>query len=433
MKEQFKKLEAFPKIVRAGKATEITFTMSDGSLSPFRASENYHVTSISLQQSAGFHEASAVTLTSDGALKATCLFSGEQEHILYVHTGDPDPRNALAEAHIYSLEEDLVALTPYKGDMHMHSTRSDGEEPPAHVAAACRRIGLDYMALTDHGQYAPSGEAQEAFAGVDADLKIYRGEEVHVPGNSLHIINFGGSRSVNDLSDDDRYPQWVRETAERVGELPENVDPHQYAASVWAFEQIRAAGGLGIYCHPYWVSTHRESRQGYYVNEALITHLFDTQPYDAYEVIGGYHLFEADSNTLQVARYHDERAKGRNIPIVGVSDAHGCENGKLFGWYYTIVFSPSVELPDLISSIKGLNSVAVEALPEQVARAYGPFRLVKYALFLMHHVFPGHDALCAEEGQWMLRHIAGDEQAVQALHGCRGRVQKRMDKEFGRG
>ena len=89
-----------------------------------------------------------------------------------------------------------------------------------------------------------------------------------------------------------------------------------------------------------------------------------------------------NSNTLQVARYYEERAKSNEIPIVGVSDAHGCETGSLFGWYYTIVFSPTLEHADLVTSIKDLFSVAVEAIPGESVRAYGPFRLVKYALFL---------------------------------------------------
>ncbi|MBN2308101.1 MAG: hypothetical protein JXR94_03975, partial [Candidatus Hydrogenedentes bacterium] len=104
-----------------------------------------------------------------------------------------------------------------------------------------------------------------------------------------------------------------------------------------------------------------------------------------------------------------------------VSDGHGCE-GDLFGWYSTIVFAPGLELEDLIESIKGLYSVAVEALPGESVRAYGPFRLVKYALFLLREVFPEHDALCVEEGRLMLAHAAGDPDAADALAALQGRT-----------
>jgi len=62
---------------------------------------------------------------------------------------------------------------------------------------------------------------------------------------------------------------------------------------------------------------------------ALIKVHFEQHPFDAFELIGGYKSFEVESNMLQVARYHEERARGRQIRVVGASDAHGCENGAL--------------------------------------------------------------------------------------------------------
>jgi hypothetical protein len=156
--------------------------------------------------------------------------------------------------------------------------------------------------------------------------------------------------------------------------------------------------------------------------------LLDSQPWDALEVIGGYFRHEVESNILQVARYHEERARGRRVPIVGVSDAHGCERGELFGWYCTIVFARSSALADLIESIGELWSVAVEALPGETARAHGPFRLVKYAQFLMREVFPQHDALCFEEGRLLLAHLAGDRSAADALAACKGQTAALYDR-----
>jgi hypothetical protein len=155
--------------------------------------------------------------------------------------------------------------------------------------------------------------------------------------------------------------------------------------------------------------------------------LFEHQPYDALEVLGGFHLYESESNVLQVARYHELRTQGKRIPIVGASDSHGCENGQLFGWYYTIVFSPTLDLPDLITSIKDCYSVAVEALPHEMVRAFGPFRLVNFAQFLLREVFPTHDELCLEEGRLMLAHATGDPQASPALQPLQGRTAQLYD------
>lgn len=360
-------------------------------------------------------------------LEVEQFFEGEQEHVLLVEAVRGDKRQRLADVRIYSVGPDLVGRYPFKGDFHMHSHRSDGRESPAYVAASCRAAGLDFMALTDHGQYEPSLEAIAAFDGVPCDLRMYPGEEVHPPGNPVHIINFGGNKSMSKLFQDEAaYRSGVQKVMEGLPELPPGVDRFQYASCVWVFDRIREAGGLGIFCHPYWFTSHRYTPSG-----ALTSLLFEKQPFDAYEIIGGYHLYEAESNVLQVARYHEERVHGRRIPIVGVSDAHGCERGELFGWYYSVVFSPTTDLPDLIGSIKALWSVAVETLPNQVPRAFGPFRLVKYAQFLMREVFPLHDELCVEEGRLMRLHAAGDPDAAAALARLQGRTKALYSRLFG--
>jgi len=366
----------------------------------------------------------------EGVIRLTCFFEGEQEHVIVIEDATEEQPKDAAEFRVYSLEDDLYARRPYKGDLHIHSYRSDGRESPAYVAGACRRMGLDFMAVTDHSLYTPSLEAQRAFAYVPHDLKIFPGEEVHPPDNPVHMINFGGSYSITGLfqRDEQTYREEVARIEASASPFPAGVDSYQYASCVWCFDQIRAAGGLGIFCHPYWFTQHRYTPSG-----ALTSYLFETQPYDAFELIGGFHRFEIDSNTLQVARYHQERARGRTIPIVGVSDAHGCERGELFGWYYTIVFAPSLELGDIIQAIKTGYSVAVEALPGETARAYGPFRLVKYALYCMRELFPHHDALCAEEGRLMLACAGGEADTADRLAHLSGQTRAWRDRCWGKG
>jgi len=341
----------------------------------------------------------------------------EQEYALTLEF----EQQTVAEFRLYALDEDLFSRRPYKGDFHMHTYYSDGKESPAYVAGCCRRIGLDFMAITDHHRYAPSLEAIQAYAEAPIDLRIYPGEEVHPPDNRVHILNFGGSFSVNEKFADDAYPSEVAAIAAAL-DLDEGMDRYPYASCVWCYDQIRQGGGLGVFCHPYWLHNRR-----YDVPVTLTDLLFERQPFDALELIGGYFRHEMESNTLQVARYQEERAQGKRIPIVGVSDAHGCERGELFGWFYTIAFSPTLDLPDLVTNIKALYSVAVEALPGETARAYGPFRLVRYAQFLLREIFPLHDALCVEEGRQMLEYASGAPQAAAALAALRGRTQKLYD------
>lgn len=46
----------------------------------------------------------------------------------------------------------LVELTDIRGDLHMHTTATDGEDTLAEMVRAAVAIGLRYIAITDHGQ-----------------------------------------------------------------------------------------------------------------------------------------------------------------------------------------------------------------------------------------------------------------------------------------
>jgi hypothetical protein len=345
-----------------------------------------------------------------GILRIRYTFGDEQEYALQISAVNREHEDPIVETRLFAVDGDLFMRYPYKGDLHMHSCRSDGVESPAYVAGAGRRTGLDFLAITDHYQYLPSLEAIHAFRDVAADLRMYPGEEVHSPHNSVHIVNFGGRFSINEQFATAIYHDEVEALAERLTGLPSSVDRRPFAACLWCFEKIREAGGLGVFCHPSWVSQSRYDVPGY-----MVDLIFEEQPFDALELLGGYHPFEMESNALQIARYHEERARGKRIPIVGASDSHGAEKGELFGWYYSIVFAPSTYLDDLVSSIKDLYSVAIEQLPNAPVRAYGPYRLVRYTQYLLREVIPLHDELCVEEGRLMLAYLAGDEDAAGSL------------------
>ncbi|OQA46445.1 MAG: hypothetical protein BWY52_00736 [Chloroflexi bacterium ADurb.Bin325] len=359
-------LRATPRVLLVGRPTEIRIRPAapDTQFDPSAAYRVTHYPTAHLDSTEWPWPGRAMPArVEDGALVCTLAADQEEEHLITVERIDGDAAHSLGRIAFYAVEADLFGRTPYKGDLHMHSNRSDGREPPAHVAARCRQIGLDFAALTDHRQYAPSLEAIAAFEGAPLDLAFYPGEEVHAPGNPIHIVNFGGRFSVNDLFAD--RATYDREVAERQAQF------------------------------------------------------------------GGYWPHEMWSNGLQVARYHAEIGRGRRIPIVGVSDAHGCHRG-LFGWYYTLAFARSTALPDLRSSVAELYSVAVEDIPDEYPRVHGPFRLVKYAHFVLAELMPGHDALCEPEGAAMLRLNDGDPHALADLAALQGRTARYWAEIFAR-
>ena len=363
---------------------------------------------------------------TDGVIRFDLHFHGEQEHWIKLIWRWPNGHERSQEFSLYSLRDDLLARRAYKGDIHLHTCYSDGVSSPSYLAGACRRRGLDFIAVTDHGMYQPSLIAIDAFKDVAIDLTLMPGEEVHLPKTAVHILNVSGRESVNMGGPDDHEPhaKEITALAERLGPLPTGVDPLAYAECVWAFDRIRAVGGLGVFCHPYWKTGRR-----YHPGGPLTDHIFDTEIFDAYEVIGGY-AAKDDSNTLQVARYYEERLAGKTIPIIGVTDTHSCDDEATdrFDWFYSIVFSRSCEPADLIASIKDLYSVGVENISHDRPRPVGPLRLIQFALFCEREIFPQHNELCIEEGRLMQAHGAGDDSAADGLARLSGRTKALYDR-----
>lgn len=433
----------YPKVVKTESETEITI-QGLYAHSRFEEGKIYRVFVDAAERRTRavryMPQAEMIIAGKDGALKILCRFECEQEYQLRVLDGDK-PVDTFC---VYAVEADLYGRFPYKGDLHMHTCRSDGKEEPAFVAAACREIGMDFIAITDHRNYGGALEAIEKFQGVPHDLCLYRGEEIHPPKELLegaseddirirwnqvpvHMLNINGQFSVNDLFLKDE--EGFRKEIERMMEgqtVPAGVSPYEYAACTWAFQKVREGDGLSVFCHPMW-----RIDKGYYNGGQITDYLFDTMPFDAYEVVSGYGPWDVESNTLQVSLYHQQcMKKGRYIPIVGVSDSHGTEENWLFGWYYTIAFAASPAFEDVAESIRSCRSVAVEHIPGGDLRAYGPHRLVKFSLFLNREVLPQHDCLCAKEGALMKRHCAGEDVSKQ-LADCTGGVEKYFYKMWG--
>jgi DNA polymerase (family X) len=82
-------------------------------------------------------------------------FHSEEE--FFAHFGlpfiPPEMREDGTEVEHYTEELEIIALDHIKGDLHMHSTWSDGSHSIEEMVEACRAKGYEYMAITDHSQY----------------------------------------------------------------------------------------------------------------------------------------------------------------------------------------------------------------------------------------------------------------------------------------
>lgn len=362
----------------------------------------------------------------DGSLVFEHAFTGEQEYKLVIM--DPaDSKKQMLRLSIYCLLPDLYGKKAYRGDLHVHSYFSDGREAPEIVAANYRKRGFDFMALTDHHKMYPSKGLIESLEKVPTDLRVFSGEEVHVPYPTyIHAVNFGGNSSVNEfyVSNQEACDAEIADLAKSLP-VPEGINALEVAQRVWVAQQIKKSGGMSILVHPHWMSN------AYNMPDAITDYLFEHQVYDAFELLGGQSVHE---NNMQTAFYNEERAMGRKIPVVGSSDSHGTEPEIYFTLSSTLVFAQDSSYEGLTGAIKDLYSVAVEKVemhPLGEYRVYGIYRYVKYARYLLENYFPRHDELCWEQGRLVKEYVCGDPNALPLLQALEGRAEQFANQFFG--
>ncbi|SDD41078.1 DNA polymerase (family 10) [Terribacillus halophilus] len=85
------------------------------------------------------------------------LTTFESEKEFFAHFGlsfiPPEVREAQGELEGFKQEMPLVQLSDIQGDLHMHSTWSDGAQSIEQMAKQAMELGYSYIAITDHSKY----------------------------------------------------------------------------------------------------------------------------------------------------------------------------------------------------------------------------------------------------------------------------------------
>ena len=441
MKTELYNYDIFPKVVAAGKEVEITIRplglqsafAEENSVKIYPLQERIYELDDTPRQRAEYK----LSPCADGCLRFTHTFFGEQEHYILIN----EDSKKEVRLSVYAVEGDLVGKIPLMGDLHLHTIRSDGRQDPAIVAAHLRQRGYDFIAITDHESFPGSLESIDAYKDVPIEMNLMTGEEVHLPDCHLHCVHVGGKYSINAMVDEsletmmrkvnretlnahpevwkltegsdfpgtmtsEEFHRVINEYAEGL-EIPAGIPKFTYAGFCWECDQIRKAGGMAIFPHPYWIHDN-----AYHGDERLTQLLFDTKPFDAFEVLGGENYFE--QNGHQTVHYYEAKARGVNIPVVGSSDSHSSVNNRNAFIAETICFAEENTTEGVTSAIRAGRSVALDTISTEF-RLVGDFRLVKYACFLMNEYFPLHQAACNEQGRAMKEYYCGDREEGRAM------------------
>ena len=121
-----------------------------------------------------------------------------------------------------------------KGNLHTHTTWSDGMHTPAETAEHYRSKGYDFLALTDHWVYGIHPELNRddflLFPGTELDIELPGRKDHHLVGFGLPETN----RIPEHYTFEEERKNGVLTTAERI------------------IEYFGQRGNVTLYGHPYW-------------------------------------------------------------------------------------------------------------------------------------------------------------------------------------
>ena len=80
----------------------------------------------------------------------------------------------------------LVTTLHIRGDLHMHSTWSDGRDSIMHMVLSSRQLGYEYIAITDHSE---RSWASRKLLAVEIPLQREEIEEVRSQAPGIEILH----------------------------------------------------------------------------------------------------------------------------------------------------------------------------------------------------------------------------------------------------
>ena len=348
-----------------------------------------------------------VTPNADGDLEVTHRFDGEQRHAITLKRPQEDlettpyrdithrvkrHENTEAVLHVYSLGNDLYGMRCFKGEVHCHTYESDGIQDVCHTIGNYRTAGYDFMAITDHYITMGAEKAKRLFDTAPVDMTLLLGEECHVPTEQIHAVHIGGRESVNAYfrnHPEEAENEMLAIEAELT--LPSHIHRRDYAWRVWIARKAQEFGGISILAHPHWIWF-----ETYFMASAITQQLLSDGIYDALDITDQ----EADTT---IALWAEMQAQGHRIPVVGCTDSHYTDANnphRPARGGYTLVFAPNRSEQNILTAIREGRCLAVNAAGDP-ERPQGPYRLVKFARFLLDNYYPVYKRLCHNQGVLM--------------------------------
>lgn len=225
----------------------------------------------------------------------------------------------------------------YKGNLHCHTTNSDGKLTPVEVINQYKEKGYDFIAITDHERMTQIEEPSI----VHQDFILITGEEINnynLPDYAIkHFNGINLSAEINPVPEGPDYPD---------GMYPEDI-----------IKEINSQeGSIAILNHPLW--TYNEKGWGTSVlecKENIINFINEKNPDIKYMEIYNYGCESIP--TTPPGMWHDDHqiwdallSMGKKIYGIAADDAHSQED---IGHAWIMVHGDSLDKDSLMKAIEG--------------------------------------------------------------------------------
>ncbi|MXZ25228.1 MAG: phosphotransferase [Caldilineaceae bacterium SB0665_bin_21] len=154
----------------------------------------------------------------------------------------------------------------YRGNLHTHSTRSDGRTSPAEVCAHYRAHGYDFISLTDHFRERYQFPITDTTPYRTDDFTTILGAELHAPATSLgdewHILAVGLPPDFAPTGADETGPQ-LAERAVAAGAYVAAAHPAWYDLTDQDILSVPSAQAIEIFNTACTVGNGKGDSTGY--------------------------------------------------------------------------------------------------------------------------------------------------------------------------
>lgn len=211
------------------------------------------------------------------------------------------------EAAVADSLPELVSLEDIRGDLQMHSTWSDGKVSLEEMTRACRDLGYEYLAVTDHSQ------AMAMVQGLTPDRAREQWEEVEEVRQRVTGIDLLRSAEVDILKDGSL--DMPDEILEGLNLVVISVHSFMDQDKTTMTERVLKAmmhPTVDILAHPTGRLINRREPYALDVESVL----------GAASELGVAVELNANPNRLDFSDVHVHRAKELGVPVVISTDAH---------------------------------------------------------------------------------------------------------------